>query len=31
MMGVTLTILKLDKEMVELIDFETNAVSFKQL
>lgn len=31
MMGVTLTILKLDKEMAELIDFETNAVSFKQL
>ncbi len=31
MMGVTLTILKLDKGMVELIDFETNAVSFKQL
>ena len=31
MMGVTLTILKLDKEMAELIDFETNAVSFNQL
>lgn len=31
MMGVTLTILKLDKEMAELIDSETNAVSFKQL
>lgn len=31
MMGGTLTILKLDKEMAELIDFETNAVSFKQL
>lgn len=31
MMGVTLTILKLDKEIEKLIDFETNAVSFKQL
>lgn len=31
MMGVTLTILKLDKEITELIDLETNAVSFKQL
>lgn len=31
MMGVTLTILKLDKEIENLIDYETNAVSFKQL
>lgn len=31
MMGVTLTILKLDEEITELIDLETNAVSFKQL
>lgn len=30
MMGVTLTILLLDEEMEELIDFEANAVSFKQ-
>lgn len=31
MMGVTLTILKLDKEMEELIDCEVNAVSLKQI
>jgi len=31
MMGVTLTILKLDEELKELMDLETNAVSFKQL
>jgi len=31
MMGVTLTILKLDQELKELVDLETNAVSFKQL
>lgn len=31
MMGVTLTILKIDKELKELIDLETNAVSFKQM
>ncbi len=30
MMGVTLTILKLDQELEELIDFDANAVSFKQ-
>lgn len=30
MMGVTLTILRLDDEIAELIDLETNAVSFKQ-
>lgn len=31
MMGVTLTLLKLDKELEELINLGTNAVSFKQI
>lgn len=31
MMGVTLTILRMDKEIEELIDLETNAVAFKPL
>ena len=30
MMGVTLTILKMDEELKELIDMDADAVSFKQ-